>query len=361
MFGRNKKAQEWTVSNATILRVIGMVVVAIVALEFIAIIVHPLTLIFVSAFLAMAINPAVSWVSKKLKSKSRIRATAIAYVSVVTVLVAFFSLVVPPLVRQTSQFIQEVPETLRELEDNEGVIGDVIRRYELEEQVTQFANDWAKDFSSVSGQAFSLANRVVANLISIITVLVLTFMMLVEGPMWMAAFWRQYPAAKRANAKKVVREMYGVVTNYVNGQVVVAGIGAFFSIITLLIATRIFNVDTINALAFGGIVFLFSLIPMFGATLAAIIVVLFSLFASVPLAITMAVYFIVYQQIENVTIQPYIQSRGNDLTPMLVFMAALIGIAFGGILGAFIAIPVAGCAKILIDDYLEARQTSSSK
>jgi predicted PurR-regulated permease PerM len=67
----------------------------------------------------------------------------------------------------------------------------------------------------------------------------------------------------------------------------------------------------------------------------------------------MAFYFVVYQQIENATIQPYIQSKGNELTPMLVFIAAILGVGFGGILGAFIAIPAAGCLKILADDYFE--------
>jgi predicted PurR-regulated permease PerM len=83
------------------------------------------------------------------------------------------------------------------------------------------------------------------------------------------------------------------------------------------------------------------------------------MFSSVPLAITMLVYFIVYQQIENVTIQPYFQSRKNDLSPMLVFIAALLGIGFGGLLGGFVAIPVAGCIKILLEDWLEDRKNGA--
>jgi predicted PurR-regulated permease PerM len=81
--------------------------------------------------------------------------------------------------------------------------------------------------------------------------------------------------------------------------------------------------------------------------------VLFSLFASVPLAITMLIYFIIYQQIENTTIQPFVQSRANELTPLIVFIAAILGIGFGGLLGGIVAIPIAGCAKVLFDDYIE--------
>ncbi len=361
MFGRNKKAQEFTISNETIIRVIGFGLATVLMVRFFENIAHPLTLIFVSFFLALALNQAVSWVSKKLKSKNRAKATAIAYTVVVSVLVGFSVLVVPPLINQTQEFIADIPQTVRDLKDDEGAVGDFVRRYELEEQINEFASSWAQDFGKVGGQAVSLANRVVSNLVSIITVLVLTFMMLVEGPRWIGSFWKQLPKDKRPRVKKLSLEMYDVVKNYVNGQVVVAAIGAGFSIIALFIATEIFDASSLNPIALGGIVFLFSLIPMFGATIAAAIVILFSLFVSVPLAITMAVYFIVYQQVENVTIQPLIQSKGNDLTPMLVFIAAILGVGFGGLLGALIAIPVAGCLKIYVDDMLDNREEELSK
>lgn len=357
MFGRKKKEQEFTISNETIIRVIAFGLATVIALRFVEKIIHPLTLVFVSFFLAIALNQAVHWLSEKFKSISRTRATALAYISIITVLFGFFALVVPPLVNQTRDFVEDVPQTVRDIKEDDGFLGEMVRRYELEEQITQFANDWARDFSG--GQAVSLANRVVSNLISIVVVLVLTFMMLVEGPKWVDLVWKELPNKSREKSKRVVNRMNRVVTNYVNGQVLVAAIGAAFSIVALFIATAIFDVDSINAIALGAIVFLFSLIPMFGATIAAIIVVLFSLVASPALALTMAIYFIVYQQIENASVQPYIQSRGNELTPMLVFIAAIVGAGFGGILGAFVAIPVTGCLKVLLDEYLDDRKEAT--
>ncbi len=356
MFNKDKKALEITISNNTIVRVIGFGIATILLVRFFENIIHPLTLIFVSFFLALALNQAVNWVSKKLKSKDRTKATAIAYVAVMSVLIGFFFLVLPPLINQTREFINDVPQTVEDLNNNEGAVGDFVRRYELEDQVNEFARNWASDFSSVGGQAVSLANRVVSNLISILTVLVLTFMMLIEGPRWTETFWKRVPHKNRARSKKIALKMYGIVKNYVNGQVVIAGIGSSFAIVAILITTTIFDVNSINAIALGGLVFLFGLIPMFGATLGAAAVVLFSLFASVPLALVMAAYFIIYQQVENVTIQPYIQSKGNELTPLLVFIAAILGVGFGGILGAFVAIPAAGCLKVLLDNYLENKE-----
>jgi predicted PurR-regulated permease PerM len=357
MFGRDKKSQELTISNETIIRVLGFVIAASLIVNFISNIRHPLTLIFVAIFLTLALNPAVTWVSNKLKNKNRVKATAIAYVAVISVLIGFFALVFPPLITQTTDFIEDVPQILRDLEDGQGAVGEFVRRYNLQDQVLQVANDWAKDTSRISDQAVSTANRIVSNLVSIITVLILTFMMLVEGPRWIKLFWSQFPSKRRKHGQVLAGKLYRVVTSYVNGQVLVAAIGALFAVTALFIATTIFGVSTVNPIAFGGIVFLFSLIPTIGVIIAASIVVLFSLFASVPLALTMLIFFILYQQIENATIQPYIQSRANELTPLIVFVAAIIGIGFGGLLGAIIAIPIAGCAKVLIDDYVLEKQS----
>lgn len=353
MLGRDKKPTEFTISNRTILRIIVFVIAAGLFIRFFESIQHPLTLIFVSFFLALALNPVVTKLANILKSNSRTRATLIAYVAVITVLIGFFSLIVPPLARQTTDFISDVPSTLRELESSDGSVGEIIRRYKLEEQVVEFANNWSADFGSISDQAVSTANRVVSNLVSIITVLILTFMMLVEGPSWLKVFWSMYPIKQREHGKKLAKKMYRVVTGFVNGQMLVAALGAVFAMVALLVTTTIFDVSGINILAFGGIVFLFSLIPTIGVFISTSIVVLFCLFQSVPLAVAMLIYFIVYQQIENATIQPLIQSRANELTPLIVFMAVILGIGFGGILGGIVAIPIAGCAKVLFDDYVE--------
>jgi predicted PurR-regulated permease PerM len=77
----------------------------------------------------------------------------------------------------------------------------------------------------------------------------------------------------------------------------------------------------------------------------------------------MLVYFILYFFIENHTFQPYIQSKLNELTPLTVFVAAVLGVGFGGLLGAIIAIPAASAIKILVEDYFERRrdQTAPTK
>lgn len=358
---RRKKDEEIhiTISNRTILRVILFGIATYAAFRFFDNIRHPLTLIFISFFLAMALNPAVSYITHKLKSKSRIRGTAAAYVVVMAVLISFFSIVVPPLVKQSTDFIQTLPNTIRNLEVQDSGAGRFVRKYHLDEKLTSIANDFGNSVSKGSGPVLTTAKSVLTTLVSIITVLVLTFMMLVEGPDWVDRFIETLPPHRQDRVKKLLHSMYILVTRFVNAQVVVALIAGVFSSIALTIASHIYGVS-INPIALACLVVLFGIIPTIGNILAAVIVSLICLFTSAPLAITMLIYFIVYQQIENVTIQPYVQSRNNDLTPMLVFIAALLGIGFGGLLGGFVAIPAAGCIKILVTDYLDDKKFNAS-
>lgn len=343
------------IESATVVRVLAIVVVTLLAFTFVRNIIQPLTLIFISFFLAMALNPAVSKIAHKLPSKSRVKATGAAYILVVLFLVAFISFVVPPLVKQTADFVQEVPDTIQNYKSNNSSVNQFVDRYDLHDQVDRFTKDFSSRFGDIGKPVLSTAGAIGSFVANTIVVLVLTFMMLVEGPMWLNRLWAIHPAGTRNKRKDIAQRMYKVVTNYVNGQVLVAAIGGGFASIMIFILSQIFDAP-VNAIALGGIIALFALLPMVGTILGSVIVVLACLLVSAPLALAVAIYFIIYQQIENVTIQPYIQSRGNNLTPLTVLVAALLGVGFGGILGAFVAIPAAGCIKILIEEYFLSRR-----
>lgn len=354
MSEQGEKRVKISIEAKTIVRVIAIVFLAIICVGLLKLIASALVLIFFAFFLALALNPAVSWIARKLKSGSRVRATGIAYLIVLTLLITFIVLVTPPLVRQTVDFIKDVPETIQEFTADDSALSKFIERNNLEGQVDNFTEGFNNRFKDIGKPILSTAGALATAVISTITVLVLTFMMLIEGPTWFDRLMAIQPKEKRGARRALARKMYKVVTNYVNGQVIVSFIAGTFALVGLIIASNIFNV-TINAVALSVIVMLFGLLPLIGATIGAVIVVLACLLVSLPLAITMAIYFIVYQQIENLTIQPYIQSKTNALTPLIVFVAALTGAHLGGILGAFVAIPVAGCIKVLIEDYYQKR------
>jgi predicted PurR-regulated permease PerM len=190
--------------------------------------------------------------------------------------------------------------------------------------------------------------------VSIIVVLILTFMMLAEGPRWLDSFFALMPSGRRAHDREIARRMYRGVTGFVNGQVILAVIAGIFAFCALEIAGHLTNAS-VNALAMAGIVSVFALIPLFGNPISSTIVVLVSLSTSASLALIMLIYFVVYFFIESHTFQPFIQSKLNDLTPLTVFIAAILGIGFGGLLGAIIAIPAASAVKVLAEDQIHKR------
>lgn len=342
------------IDSSTVLRVLYIVLAGLLLFSILDKVVQPLILIIISFFLAIGLNPAVSWIAKKLPSGSRATATGVAYIAVVAFLTFFFALVFPPIVSQTIDFVKEVPETIQDVRQNNEPVKNFIEKYKIDEEVDGLTNDLRSRFTDLGGPALSAAGKVGTTLASIVVVFVLTFMMLVEGPGWFDKYIKSLKPERRERHKALSKKMYKVIVGYVNGQVIIAGLGGFFATITLFISSKILDVD-VNTVALGGIVALFALLPLIGTTIGSILVILSVLIVSVPMAIIMTIYFIIYQQIENVTIQPYIQSRTSSLTPLLVIISALVGVSIGGILGALLAIPAAGCIKVLIDDYFKRR------
>lgn len=342
------------VSTEAVVRAIVLVILAVLALKFVGRVGYQLQLLVTAAFLALALNPAVMWIARKLRTKSRVLATGVAYVIVLVLLLSFLAIVVPPLVEQSITFVREIPNTVARVKTEDTAVGRFVHHYNLDAQIDVLSHDINGRIGNLPSTLWGLVNRIGGTLISVITVLVLTFMMLVEGPVWIDRIWGVTDPGKRKHRQELARRMYRVVTGYVNGQVVIAAIAAGFALIALLIASTATHAQ-VNAIALAGIVFLFGLIPLIGNTLAAVVVVIVCLFASMPLALIMAVFFPIYQQIENVTISPHIQSKGSQLTPLLVFTAALVGVGFGGLLGAFVAIPAAGCIRILVEDHFSTQ------
>lgn len=346
------------VSNRTIVRTIAWVIAAIMAYRFIGQISHVLTLISAAIFLALALNPIVGWIRRRLHIDSRVRATAVAYLLVVVFLTAFFAMVVPPLVRQTRDFIKDVPATVENFQNQNSSLATAAKRYNLDDKLSQAAKDFTSNYGNFGTTILDTGKRAAEAVVSFFVVLVLTFMMLVEGPMWVRMYIKSLPEKQRGRQAQILNRIYKAVSGFVNGQVILAAVAGLFAFIALQIASQVMDVS-VNAAALAGIVAVFGIIPLFGNPLAAILVVLVSLLSSITLGMVMAIYFVVYFFIENHTFQPYIQSRLNELSPLLVFIAALVGVGFGGILGAIIAIPAATTIKIILEDQFAHRGISA--
>lgn len=156
--------------------------------------------------------------------------------------------------------------------------------------------------------------------------------------------------------RRVVGRMYGVVGGYVTGQLTVSAIGATSAGLFVFFLSLIFHeVPSGLAMPTAAITFLLSLIPMFGATIGGVIIATLLALNSIPAAIIYAVFFVIYQQIENNFISPHIQAKRIDLTALMVLAAVTIGLYMFGVVGGIIAIPIAGSIRVLLEEYLEQR------
>lgn len=317
-----------------------------------------LVLLGVSLFLALALNPPVSKLAKLLPSNSRVGATALAYLVVLVLLGGFSVLVIPPVIEQTAKFANTVPDLIDDAYSNRYIFNDFIERYGLEETVDNAVEGAKNQATSV---AANLGNTLVGGvgtllggIANLLFVLVLTFLMLIEAPFWMSRMWGLYEDSdKLARHKELVHRMYRVVTGFVNGQLTVAAIAAIAALVVLLTLSAMIGLPANLAVPLAVIIFFTGMIPMIGSTIGAVIVGLVLLFNSPSAALIFIIYFIIYQQIENNFIAPTIQSKNVELSALMILAAILIGVSLGGLLGGVIAIPVAGCLRVLLLDQLE--------
>ncbi len=347
-----------TISTPTFFRLAILTVATIVLLLSVQKAAHALLLIFSAFFLALALNAPVHWIGEHLPQKrknNRTMATIVSFLLIVLFLSGFIASIAPPLVRQTESFINAAPHLVKDFRSQDSEIGRVIRKYHLQKQVDSFSSQLSERLKHVGGSAFSTAQRIGSSVFSLLTILVLTFMMLVEGPRWLAFFREMIPERRRPMADRLLHDMYRVIKGYVNGQVTLAALAA------VLIMPAILILHISYPIALMVIVFICGLIPMVGHTIGAIIITLVALFESTSAAAIILAYYITYQQIENIFIQPRIQANSTDMSPLLVFMSVVIGVSFSGLIGGLVAIPVAGCLRILILEYLRRQKIITNR
>lgn len=354
-FTRKNKVSEvrLTITNQTFFRLALLSVGTIVLLSALQKASHALLLIFISFFLALALNSPVHWLSSHLPKRwygSRSLATTISFFIVVIILGAFLASLVPPLIRQTQSFANAAPTLVRDFRDQDSAVGKVIRKYHLEKQVDNVSAQLSDRLKNIGGTAFSTVQRISSSTFSILTILAITFMMLAEGPRWLSIAKEIVPDDKHDLAGRLANDMYRVVRGFVNGQVLLAAVASLF----ILPALLILHISYPAALVV--IVFVCGLIPMVGHTIGAIIVTIVALFHSGSAAAIILAYYIFYQQVENYMIQPRIQANATNMSPLLVFISVVIGVSFGGLIGGLLAIPIGGCLRIAILEYLRSKR-----
>lgn len=334
----------------TILRVLSIVLVVALTLEVVWLARHVIAWLVIALFLALALDPLVGWIQRHTKL-GRASAIGVAYLLIMVVVVAVGATFVPRLVDEVNGFVQALPNYVHDLTHGRGRLGFLERKYHVVEKVReQVQNGGASKVLGLSGAALSVTKSVITIIAATVTIVFLTFFMLLEGRSWVDRAFSLLPEESRPRWRRVTHDIYRTVGGYVTGNIVISLIaGASITVVLLVMGVE-------YAVALGLLVAVLDLIPLAGATVAGIVVCAVAFLHSVPAGIVVLVFFIAYQQVENHLLQPVIYGRTVQLSPLAVLVSVLVGAELAGILGALAAIPVAGTLQVLIRDQLQVRR-----
>jgi len=333
----------------TILQVLGIVLATFAVIAFVYLAWHIVTWILVAAFLALALNPAVEIFERR--GMRRGYAAAIVFILAVAAIVGLGFLVLPPLIRQVTDFIQAIPSLVDDLVAGRGQLGFLQRDYHIVDRIRAAIEEHgAGSVLGVTAPALAVAQSVFSVIIGSVAIAFLTFFMLLDGPRLVERFYAFLPDSARPRWQRVGNEIYRTVGGYVTGNVVISVIAGVAAAIALYVLGSKYSV------ALAVVVAILDLVPLAGATMAAVIVsaVVFVELGWIQGLIIIG-FFLVYQQLENHILQPVIYGRTVQLSPLVVLVSVLIGAELAGILGALAAIPVAGIVQAVGREFLRYR------
>jgi predicted PurR-regulated permease PerM len=339
------------VNLRAILRIVLVIVGVVITLYVIYLLRKPLGWIVLATFIAVAMSAPVNLLARRMH---RGLAIALSYLALLAIPVLLALILIPPIVNGVDDLATKAPEyaaeaqdyvqkneTLRKLEDDYGVIT------QLEEQAKKLPAKIGTAAGTLSDIGVGVVNSVFAG----VTILILSIFMVADGRRWVLRALAFQPPERRARLDRALSRISTAVANYVGGALAQATIAGLTSFIVMKILGIPFAAPLAVLVGFA------DLIPLVGATIAAILVGIVTIFADFPIdTIIWAVWAIVYQQLENTVIQPQIQRRAVDLHPFLVLVAVLFGSTLFGVAGALLAIPAGASVQIAIGEWWQFRQ-----
>jgi predicted PurR-regulated permease PerM len=292
-----------------------------------------------ASFLAVALNPLVTRLEPRL---GRTGATLAVFTAFTIGLIGVLAALVAPFVTQVDDLTTSLPNALQDATTN-GTFARLDDRF----HIVQHARDQS---GSLPDYVFGAAGTVLGGVVATTTVLFMTLFLLIELPRLSDIMLNQLQPHQRERAVSIAQHANRQIGGYVFGNLVISLICGTVTLIALLI----FGVP--YALALAVFMAVFDIIPLVGATLGSAVVILAAfIFTGTTAGIAIFVIVMVYQQIENHLLQPLIYGRTVQLSSLTVLIAVLVGGTVLGLVGALLAIPIAGTIQHILGEILDER------
>ncbi|KAB1904627.1 AI-2E family transporter [Micromonospora sp. AMSO31t] len=327
--------------------VIGLVLATLLGLALVWATRRVLVWGLVAAFFAVALNPLVDRVERRLVRR-RALATLLVFLATFVLLAALGAMIVLPLADELGRFADRAPELLREARAGRGPLGEVLNRFHLLRYADTHADQIERYGSRLGQPAVGVLRGVLEIVAAVLTVVVLAYLMVLEAPKIIAGTLQLIGDGAAERLRRIGRDSSRIITGYLSGNLLISVIcgGLTFAVLFLV------GVPFAGVIAL--VVALADLVPLVGATIGAIVAAGAGFLHSPTAGVVVLVFFVVYQQVENHLLQPVIMARAVRLNPLTVLVSVLLAAELAGLVGALLAIPVAGIAQVLLREFAHA-------
>jgi predicted PurR-regulated permease PerM len=331
-----------------ILACIGSVLAALIVIELVLALQRVIALAVAGTFLAVVLSPAVSGLVRV--GFRRGLAVLVVFLVGLAAFAGLGYLFIHPLYKEAVKLSNDVPGLLARTQEGKGTLGQLVKRYHLQKTAAQQIPKLRASLGKLGGPAYKVVRRIISGIGGLVTVLVLTFLILLEGPGMVRAALDLLPPERSRRVRGILADVSKSVTGYVLGNVATSLIAGVVCLVALMLTGVPF------ATVWGVWVAMVDLLPLVGGLLAGVPTVAFAFLHSVSAGIILAIVFLVYQQIENHILNPVIMSRTVRLNPLWVILSVLAGAELAGIGGALIAIPAAASIQVVVRDIWQERR-----
>ncbi|WP_030491028.1 AI-2E family transporter [Micromonospora chokoriensis] len=324
--------------------VIGLVLATALALAFVYATRRVLVWAVVAAFFAVALKPLVDRLQRRFVRR-RALATLLVFLAAFVLLAILAALILVPLFDEVGRFADRAPELLRDARAGRGPLGQVLERTGARRYVSEHSDQLRDLGTRLRQPAVGVLRGVVETVAGLLTVVVLAYLMVLEAPRITRGVLAAAGDGRGERLRRVGREVSRTVTGYLTGNLLISVICGALTYVVLALTGVPF------AAVIALLVAVADLIPLVGATLGAVIATGAAFLHSPTAGVVVLVFFVVYQQLENHLLQPFILSRAVRLNPLTVLISVLLAAELAGLLGALLAIPAAGIIQTLLREY----------
>jgi len=307
-----------------------------------------LIIVGLALFIAVGLDPVVSWLTRK--GWPRWAAVIAVLFALAAIVGGFLAAAVPPLTSQTTALIHQIPTYVHQLQNHNSELGKLNDKYKIQSKLTSLLSSKG---SSLIGGVLGAGELVISTFSSILGIIVLTIYFLAGLPSIKLFFYRLIPHSRRPRVILITDQITVKVGGYVLGNVltsVIAGLGTFIWMV-------IFGIP--YPVLLGLLVAILDLIPVIGSIVGGFIVTLVALTVSLPVAVATLGFYVFYRLAEDYLIVPRIMGRTVEVPAVVSLVSVLLGGVLLGIVGAFIAIPVAAAINLILKEVTFPRMDRS--